>query len=126
MNREEKERRRMLRDELEVEERAKFEASLPASKAGNALVSERLATQDSPNRSQSECCAIALLLTCSNRAPTSVSSRRCSGTPRSAPRERYTHISTGTVRATHGPLDDLALPPGADTTDAPPSWAGDH
>ncbi len=40
--------------------------------------------------------------------------------------QRYTHISAGTLRATHSPLDDLALAPQTDITDAPPAWAGDR
>lgn len=38
--------------------------------------------------------------------------------------QRYTHISTGTVRATHSPLDDLALPRETEKFDAPPHWVG--
>ncbi len=39
----------------------------------------------------------------------------------------YTHISTGVVRATHSPLDDLALPIETATSgDEPPSWVGDR
>lgn len=40
--------------------------------------------------------------------------------------QRYTHISAGTLRATHSPLDDLALAPQTDITDEPPSWVGDR
>ncbi len=38
--------------------------------------------------------------------------------------QRYTHVSTGTVRATHSPLDDLALPTDTHDPDAPPTWVG--
>ncbi|MBA3712031.1 MAG: site-specific integrase [Pyrinomonadaceae bacterium] len=40
--------------------------------------------------------------------------------------QRYTHISTGVVRATHSPLDDLAPAPEMHDPDAPPSWVGDR
>lgn len=40
--------------------------------------------------------------------------------------QRYTHISTGVVRATHSPLDDLALAPQTHDPDAPPRWVGDR
>jgi integrase/recombinase XerD len=38
--------------------------------------------------------------------------------------QRYTHISTGTVRATRSPLDDLALPTLVEVADESPQWVG--
>jgi site-specific recombinase XerD len=40
--------------------------------------------------------------------------------------QRYTHISTGTVRATQSPLDHLALPTPTETLDESPTWVGDR